>query len=81
MKKKFIGFALVAIVAASGYVGYRTHALNSSASIAFQFTDVEALADCELVNGKLPNGYCRKDSYNNYFCGSPHWFYSDNCIQ
>ncbi len=81
MKKKLISFALVAIIAASGYMGYHTHTSSTSASVALQLTSVEALADCELLDGTLPNGYCRQDDYNNYFCGSSHWWYSDNCLQ
>lgn len=81
MKKKLIYSALVAIIVASGYMGYSTHASSTSVSVVLQLASVEALANCELLDGTLPNGYCRKNDYNHYFCGSSHWWYSDNCLQ
>lgn len=43
--------------------------------------DVEAITSCEAVDGEPNDGYCVGNDYNEYFCGSPHWFWSNNCQQ
>ena len=44
-------------------------------------TSVEALADCESVNGYENDGHCVHDRVNNYFCKTPKFLQSRDCRQ
>lgn len=80
MKRKIV-YATFFVVGMSAFLSVRVQNSKMSDVLNVSLANIEALADCELRDGQLADGYCRKDDYNHCFCGSSHWFYSDNCVQ
>lgn len=54
---------------------------NSAIPQMLSTDDVEALANCESVDGHDNDGHCTKNDYKVYFCESPGFFDSKDCLQ
>ena len=75
----------VAALAMAGVGAMKTYgaytAANMSDSDLLLAENVEALSDCESINGKKNNGHCTHDDHLRYFCESPGFFDSVDCYQ
>lgn len=76
--KKVLLFCLISASIAAIMLTSRKKTANTESII---LEEIEAITDCESVNGYPNDGYCRSNDYNEYFCGSSHWLWSDNCRQ
>lgn len=81
MKKKLL-FATVAVtVSISYYHVTRSFDNNETKKTWMDIYDVEALTDCEKINGSKPNGHCVENDRLEYFCAKPGFLQSKNCMQ
>ena len=71
--------AMAGVGAMKTYGAYT--AANMSDSELLLMENVEALSDCECVDGKKNNGHCTHDDHLRYFCEAPGLFQANDCYQ
>ena len=67
MKKKFLFATVATTVSIFGYLGTTLFENNETKNSLMDIYDVEALTDCEKINGSKPNGRCVENDRLDYF--------------
>lgn len=62
-------------------VGKKTFVSNEAVISPLISCDIEALSNCESVDGQKNNGHCTQNDRLEYFCEKPGLFNSRNCLQ
>lgn len=82
MKTKVL---IVAIVASISIFCYLDNAKTESNGMADSYQmglyDIEALTNCEAIDGHKNDGHCVSNDRREYFCAKPGFLQSRNCAQ
>lgn len=80
MNKKNV---FAAILFAAGMVSSAIIAMQNSEHQASEIVlnEIEAISDCERVDGNEDDGMCVQDDYLHYFCASPVAGKTPDCLQ
>lgn len=81
MRKKTFVVALAASVSISVFLGLKDTENNESGNSFIGLSDVEALSDCELIDGYEANGHCVHNDRNEYFCADASFWQTKDCRQ
>lgn len=80
MKKTIVYCTVAFLSAVLCYCIHFSNERGNSLSVLLP-TEIEALTNCEAVDGEANDGHCVHDDSHHYFCKSPGFLEKKNCKQ
>ncbi|MBR2018332.1 MAG: hypothetical protein IKA00_13760 [Prevotella sp.] len=82
MKKKvFMLLPCIAAIVIATAIDKKTLSETSTNFSSLFSQDIEALSNCESIDGQKNNGHCTKNERLEYFCEKPGLLQTKNCLQ